>query len=57
MRIKLYSITEIARKLGKERRALKKETRVQPVAVAALGKFDVELYRLEDFNGTEATKC
>jgi hypothetical protein len=46
---RLYSITEIARKLGEERRALKKATHVQPVAVAALGNFLAELYRLKDF--------
>jgi len=56
VRVKLYSITEVARILGKERRALKRETRVQPVAVAALGGANVDLYRLEDFTGKEATK-
>jgi hypothetical protein len=54
--IKLYSIAELARKLGKERRALKKETRVQPVAIAALGGFNVKLFRLEDFTGQGALK-
>jgi hypothetical protein len=56
MLTKLYSITEVARKLGKERRALKKETRVQPVAVVSLGGADVKLYKLEDFTGKDATK-
>jgi hypothetical protein len=51
VKVKLFSITEIARRLGVERRALKRRTRVQPVAVAALGGFNVDLYRLEDFTG------
>jgi hypothetical protein len=51
---KLYSISELARKLGVERRALKKARRAKPVAVAALGKFNVELYRLHDFEQSAA---
>jgi hypothetical protein len=56
MPTKLYSITEIARKLGVERRALKRTTSAQPVAIAALGNFDVKLYRWEDFQPQKEVK-
>jgi len=56
MPIRLYSLTEIARKLGRDTRFLKKRVCAEPVAVVAVGGYDVKLYRLEDFASKEPSK-
>jgi hypothetical protein len=56
MPIKLYTLTDIARKLGRDYRGIRDRDSIsrQPVAVTVIGGREMKLYRLEQFGIKEA---
>jgi hypothetical protein len=58
MPIKLYTLTDIARKLGRDYRGIRdRDLRVsQPAAVTVIGGREMKLYKLEQFGLKEAVR-
>jgi hypothetical protein len=58
MPIKLYTLTDVARKLGRDYRGIRDRESISktPVAVVIIGGKEMKLFKLEQFGIQEATK-
>ncbi len=54
--LRLYTLTEIARLLGRDYRGLKKQTDFDPVAVTSGGGYEIKLFSLEQFGLEQETE-
>jgi len=47
--MRLYTLTQIARLLGRDYRGLKKRNKAHPIATVDVGGYNVKLFNLEQF--------